>query len=572
MQVVKSIIEWKLVCITLLSIIIASCGNGPGENDSNSGTGEKYGGVFAYNQPQEIKTLFPPKVYFQAEVATMKHVFETLIKMGPDLTLEPWLAESWEISEDLKTYTFKIRQGIMFQESEIFPDRKGREMNAHDVKFCLDKVCEDFDGNSSSHYFKGVIEGSESYFNASSEGEKPNEGVSGISVLDDYTLQIKLENPYKDFIAVLSTIATAVYAPEGIDHFSNSLDNSMIGTGPFKISKFTDGVVVILEKNHHYWKKNAKGENLPFLDGVKISIDQDTNRELNAIEKGIIQLVPEFAGKSRMLEIMKSNPDFTIHTQSLMGTEFLAFLIPDSITNNKNLRRALQYGVDRQFIIDSIMGGVGKPAYSGIVPPVFEDYVSSDKLSLNLDPQKGILQLDVAGFKEDNMPELTLASSNDEDDIQIASAVKQMFRDHLNLNISTKFYSKDDFYKKIETGQTNFFMDYYFGDYPSPENFLHSLFYGKYVSEDFSESPGNNFYRYKNRFFDLCIDSARFAPSEEVRNKCFQRAEHQLISDAVVVPLFYHELQYAVDNRIQNFMMDPLKCFDLREVYFSSQL
>lgn len=562
----------KHALLVLFAICLVTCGSGPGESSSPSAGGEKYGGVFAYNQPQEINTLFPPKVYFQAEVATMKHVFETLVKMGPDLSLDPWLAESWEISEDLKTYTFQIRQGITFQNSEMFEGGAGREMNAEDVKFCLDKICEDFDGNSSSHYFMGVIKGAEDYFNSTSSGEIRKEGVSGIQVLDDYTLQIELENPYKDFIAVLSTIATSIYAPEGLEYFDNSIDNSMVGTGPFKISKFTDGVVVILEKNHGYWKKSETGESLPFLDGVKISIDQDVKRELNAVNKGIIQLVPDFSGKSGLLSKISSNSDFTVHRQSLMGTEFLAFLIPDSVTKNKNLRRALQYGIDRQFIIDSVMGGIGRPAYSGVVPPIFDDYISSDQLILNLDPGKGSAQLDLAGFNESRMPELTLSSSNDEDDIQIASAVKQMFRDNLNLNISTKFYSKDEFYKKIETGQTNFFMDYYFGDYPSPENFLHSLFYGKYVSEDFSVSPGNNFYRYKNRFFDLCIDSARFAPSQEVRNACFQKAEHQLISDAVVIPLFYHELQYAIDNRIENFEMDPLKCFDLREVYFSSQL
>lgn len=562
----------KLLLIALLSVWLMACGIESEKSNSVSTVNEKYGGVFAYNQPQEIKTLFPPKVYFQAEVATMKHVFETLIKMNPDLSLRPWLAESWEISNDLKTYTFKIRRGVNFQDSEIFENGKGREMNAQDVKFCLDRICENFEGNSSSHYFMGVIKGSEEYFEASSQGELPKKGVSGIRVIDDFTLEIELDHPYKDFIAVLSTIATSVYAPEGTKYFSSSLDYNMIGTGPFKISKFTDGVVVILEKNHNYWKKSESGESLPYLDGVKISIDQDVSREWNAIEKGIIQLVPDFAGKSGLLNRMVSNSDFVIHTQPLMGTEFLAFLIPDTITKNKNLRRALQYGIDRQFIIDSIMGGIGIPAYAGVVPPIFEDYNSSEKIMLNLNPSKGFAQLDIAGYAKGAMPELTLSSSNDEDDIQIASAVKQMFRKNLNLEISTKFYSKDEFYKKIETGQTNFFMDYYFGDYPSPENFLHTLFYGKYVSEDFSVSPGNNFYRYKNRFFDLCIDSARFAPSESVRNKCYQRAEHQLISDAVVIPLFYHELQYAVNKRIENFEMDPLKCFDLREVYFTSQL
>ena len=553
----------KLIILFCLGIGLLSCNMGGKKGNEFDSDSDKHGGVFAYNESGSINSIFPPSIYYQSELQIAGNIVETLVKMNSDMSLKPGLAESWELTEDGLEYLFKVREGVFFQDNSCFPDGTGRELKASDIAFCFTKICEDFKDNAISHYFRGVIKGADEYY----KGQSPD-GVSGIEVLGDYEIKITLEKPYSEFIRILSNSGLGIYAPEFYENNRKDPSFSVVGTGPFMISKFEYDQVLILEKHKNYWAKDAEGDALPYLSGVKISFENDKKKELSSFKSSILNFIVDIP-KSQVSEI-KSNDAFALEKSPIMGTKFLAMFMPNEILSDKQLRKAFQYAIDKDFLVDSIMGKVGIPAKEGVIPPIFSDYQSETEIGYEFNKKSAQYSLEMSTLNEMDFRQLDIMTTNRETDILLANEIRDMIKENLDINLSVKYFHPDEYYALIEKGQASLFIDGYFGDYPSPENFLYTLFYGKYVPESLDEYPGYNIYRYRNPFYDMQLDSARYSRSDFERKVYFQKAERMLMLDAVVVPLFYFETEYAISKNVQNFKVNPLKQFDLSTVYFAN--
>ena len=547
----------------IFCFILVSCGNNNKETHTVSGSG-KYGGIFAYNESGTIHSIFPARGYFHNEIQVISCISEPLVKMDPDMSLVPCLAESWTVSEDGKEYIFNIRQDVFFHDSDIFPNGEGRILVANDVAHCFTKACEDFPGNTVSHYFRGVLKGASKYF----EGQV--EEVSGIEVIDEQTLKLTLKNPYSDLLALLSNSCLGIYPSEYMTKTKGNLDFKTVGTGPFSISSFDKDKLLLLEKNQNYWGTSSEGEVLPYLSAVKITFEKDKKIIANAFKNQVLNFVPDLSKEDASIRSMGSDV-IAIQKNSVMGTKFLGMYMPNEIISKKQVRRALQYSIDKQFLVDSIMHNKGIPAYGGMIPPIFSDYSSIDGIGYSLDPKSAKHSLEIAGIKDGDLNGLEIYTTNSEEDVNIANAIQKMLKDNLGVHMSVKYYHPDEYYDLIEKGEAPLFIDGYTGDYPSPDNFLYTLFYGKYLPKGDEEYSGFNIYRYKNAFFDNLLDSARQTTDQAARIEHFQRAEKMLMSDAAVIPLFYEETEYALNKSVQNFVLDPLNLFDLTEVYFTSR-
>ncbi len=129
-----------------------------------------------------------------------------------DLLIEPCIAESWEINETSKLYTFKIRKGVKFHDDACFSGAKGREVKASDFKYCFDKLCSNGAENKSFYLFKDKVVGAEEYFQSTVAGNPAEDGVAGIVANDEEgTLTIELNAPFSSFLNILAMINTAVY-------------------------------------------------------------------------------------------------------------------------------------------------------------------------------------------------------------------------------------------------------------------------------------------------------------------------------------------------------------------------
>jgi len=541
----------------IITLFLLAC-NAENRSDKISSLSEKYGGLFAYNEINTVKSVFPASLYYQSEIQLVSNISEPLVRMESDMSLKPCLAENWTIAENGLVYIFDIRKNVFFHDDPCFKDGKGKELSAQDVEFSFLKACEDFGNNTVSHYLRGVIKGANEYF----EGKSKN--LSGVKVLDEFKIQFTLEKPFSEFIAMLSNPGLSIYPKEYFQLNEKKIDYHLVGTGPFKIANYERDEILVLERNNQYWAKDDDGKSLPYLDGIKVTFDNDKKKELQAFENSLISFMTDIPNGFGDQE----NTQFRIEKNHIMGTKFLGLFMPNEILSNKQFRKALQYSINKEYLVDSILNKVGKPAHGGILPPIFSDYKSEPEIGYEYNVKSAKHSLELSGLDSNELKGLSIMTTNRETDILLAEKIRDMLRESLGLLLTVKYFHPDEYYELLEQGRGTLFIDGYFGDYPSPENFLHTLFYGKYVPESLDEFPGYNIYRYKNPFYDNQLDSARYTQSGFKKNVYFQKAERLLMLDAVIVPLYYFEYEYAIDSKIQGFEVNPLKTFDLRTVYF----
>ena len=148
------------------------------------------------NEVGEIRTLDPVRLNDAPSHHIVHQLYELLIEFDSNLTIQPELAERFEVSADGLTYTYHLRKGVRFHDSPAFADGKGREMKASDVKYCFDRILDARSGTLGDSYFRGKVKGAQEYFDATRAGTPLSGGVSGFRVVDDYTFAIDLNaNP-----------------------------------------------------------------------------------------------------------------------------------------------------------------------------------------------------------------------------------------------------------------------------------------------------------------------------------------------------------------------------------------
>ena len=167
------------LCSIAAMLLFTSCG---GSNEKTkehkiAKGGVKYGGNFRYNESEYFKSLFPLNITETVGHHLVTQIYEGLVGFNPkDLTIEPELAESWTVSNDAKTYTFKLRPGVYFQNDICFKDGVGRPVTAKDFEYCLNLLCTPSVKNSGYSFYLSFIKGAVAHYKALQDGEDTGPG------------------------------------------------------------------------------------------------------------------------------------------------------------------------------------------------------------------------------------------------------------------------------------------------------------------------------------------------------------------------------------------------------------
>ncbi|MGZ3885319.1 MAG: ABC transporter substrate-binding protein, partial [Bacteroidia bacterium] len=276
---------YPAVAVTLLS----SCGGDDSNKDHGSSEvkgGVYMGGVARLNEVESIKSLFPIAINDVVSYHLGAQVYEGLVKYSQtDLSLLPGIAYKWEISADQLEYTFHLRKGVKFHDDACFADGKGRELTANDFKFCLDKLCSaDPSNNQFDYTFKDIVVGANEAYADSKSGKKT--GVTGVKVINDSTLSIRLTHIAPSFMNLLAMPGCYVYPQEALTKYGADMRIKAVGTGPFVLDQVKEGEVIIMKKNPHYWGVDENGNKLPYLDGLKWSFIREKKSEVLEFKRG----------------------------------------------------------------------------------------------------------------------------------------------------------------------------------------------------------------------------------------------------------------------------------------------
>ncbi|MCD6058920.1 MAG: extracellular solute-binding protein family 5 [Thermomicrobiales bacterium] len=276
---------------------------------------------------QDVTTFDPPVPPDNMSIWTMLLFYEQLIRVAPDgLSLEPGLAESWEASDDGKTYTFKVREAQ-------FHD--GTSFTAEDAAFCIDRAA-----NAEGTPWQFILQVVEST-------EAP----------DPRTCVVHLQDVWAPFEADLAMFSASIFPKAAYEEQGDAFFEHPIGTGPFQFVSRTPDVEVVLEKNPNYWQTGV-----PYLDGVTFKVLQDSNARVLQLQGGeldIATLVPY-----NQLEIFRNDPAYTVHPENVARIDIASINTTRPPFDDKTLRQAMNYAVNKESIIQNVLFGNGEMATS----------------------------------------------------------------------------------------------------------------------------------------------------------------------------------------------------------------
>jgi oligopeptide transport system substrate-binding protein len=562
-----------------LCLLITACGRG--QLDTVRFEGEQV----LYGQTSRIQGFDPARAGDVASSMAIARIYEGLLQyayLDRPYRTEPLLAEAMpDVSEDGLTYTFTIRDGICFQDDPCFPDGRGRELTAEDFVYSIKRVADIKTASSGYWAFNGRIEGLDAFRDASA-GREPTDydaPVDGLLALDRRTLQIRLTGPYPQLLWILAMHYSFAVPREAVEFYGDDFVNHPVGTGPYRLRKWTRNYRVEFERNPK-WNETGRIETYP-ADGPPearaAGLLDDAGRPIPFIDR-IVQFVVDdgatswmmfMAGQFTLSGISRDNWDAVItpgrdlvdelqqqKIELLSGPTlnlyYIGFNMSDPVVGaNKTLRQALSCAFNPELLVQYYNGRI-TPVYGPIPDPLAGFQPEPTAYSHNIEKAERLLA--EAGYPGGIDPatgrrlEITLELGGASPDVrQVVDLMAGMF-DRVGVVLKANYNNWPAFLDKMDRRQAQLFQLGWVADYPDPENFL-QLFYSK------NASPGPNHANYANPEFDRLYERLRvLLPGDEKDRLCEKMAEI-IIEDCPWI-FMYQPMDFAlVHHWIKNFTL-----------------
>lgn len=476
----------------------------------------KTGGTLTYTfqpEPPALSTIATTAV--PVAIASTK-IFESLLEYtGKELTPKPGLAESWSLSPDHTTYTFKLRPGVLWQD--------GKPFTGADVKFSIEKIILPLHARGKTYF--GQLE--------------------GIETPDPLTVVIKLKKPVPFFLKAFQPTE----APMFPEHILANTDLSKfrqsdfmqhpVGTGPFELKEWKKGSYIIFERNAHYWKKGH-----PYLDRIVMRTIPDDNGRVVALQNGEVDLAPMNTIPASSVALLEKNPNLVVSHEGAEGLGPVAGLIVNldrKPLGDLKVREAISMALDRKKIIDVMFFGQGSPAKSPIITAnkVFSDPNLSD---YKFDPARAKALLDEAGYPvKANGYRFTIdyASLPYGSSWQRLGEYVKLALGNVGIEVTLQNQDMGSWLKRVfgqwDYGLASTFMH----DYADP-----SIVFGQEFASSAIQKGGtfNNAMNYRNPHLDELLKSAIVETDLEKRRQMYSEAEkivHNDLPEIFVMDMFY---------------------------------
>lgn len=578
----------------ITAALLASCGGDKDKNEESKAKSDEkeealnlpkakgnvvYGGVFVFSEDEKIQTLFPASVedIGSAHVVTQMH--EGLLKLSQqDLSIVSAVAESWEVNDEMTEFTFHLKKGVKFHDNKCFEGGKGREVKANDIKFSYEVLCtKGISDNVFQNTFKDRLMGSTEFYNGEAES------ISGIEIIDDYTIKLKTVEPSSSFLYIIANPVTAIIAQES---YKKDGKKSMVGVGPFVYNeKKSDKTKIVLNRNPNYHVIDKMGNQLPYLAGIEIRIIEEDINSLEQFMAGDLSMIYGLPSE-KVSEIVQSNyqdfsskpPKFILHNAPEMVTHYYEFNLTRKQFQDPRVRKAFAMAVDRTKIYEDVLkeqaSGNGprqnRTGNYGLVPPIyqFKDYDTSMTRGYNYNPEMAKKLFAQAGFPNGKgFPTINLELNyGGSVNSRVANAVANMWTRTLGVNVELNQVSREQKMEDAKYGRADIIRSAWVADFPSPETFL-TIAYGKNVPASLDEPSHPNSMRYKNPKFDELYEKGIAAKTEAERLKYFAQAERIMLDDCPLVMLWYGMNYRLLKSNIQNFYNNSMDYIDLSNIY-----
>lgn len=568
------------ILFLLIFSIFSSCKETKSVNDQlrPAKGGKYYGGTLRYNEEEFLKSLNPINITEVTGHRIAEQIYEGLIEFNQKtLEIEPKLAKSWEVNPEGTVYTFHLRTDVYFQDDACFSDGKGRKFTAQDVKYCYDRLCFSNPAENQGFWiFEDVVKGANEYHTATQKNENPIGGVEGVKIINDSTISIELYQPFSVFLSRMGLVFAKIYPKEAVDTYGAEMRIKCVGTGPYQIKVMKENEITFLTRNKKYWGKDQDGNQLPYIDNIKVTYIKEKRAELLAFKKGDMDFVYKFPLDmiDEILtpegELKKEYAQYQLQHQPSMSIQYYGFLTVTPNFKDKRVRQAFCYAIDREKLCTYTLRNSGFPAKYGVVPPGTGNYDPTLVHGYTFDPEKAKKLFTEAGYPNGKgFPKITLQlNSGGGRNSQVAEAVQKMLGEVLNIQIDLLTVPWAQHTEAVESAKAPFWRLGWVADYPEAENFL-NLFLSKYVPASIKEKTYINSYRYVNKNFDSVLEKALRTIDDKERNLLYAKADQIVIDDAPILPLYYDIDFRLLQPYLKNFNQNAMEYRNYSEIYFT---
>ena len=490
---------------------------------------ELSGGVFR-RLWADPPTLDPHLTSDTTSAGLVVEIFSGLVALNTDLQLVPDIAESWDINEDGTLYTFHIRDNAKFHD--------GKRVTAEDFKWSMQRAAHPDTASPVADTYLNDIVGVDQVL----EGE--SEDISGITVIDDSTLQIEIDAPKAYFLAKLTYPTAYVLDSENVVSGGRTWTDTPNGTGPFRLKEYRIGERIILERNKNYYREHANVDSIAMNLAGGQSMAMYENDEIDITGVGLFDL-DRVLDPSEPLheELVVAPPDFSI---SYVG--FNASMPP---FDDPKFRQALNHAVDKELIAKEVLSGLVEPAY-GILPPGFPGY-NSDFTGLEYDSELARQLLDESNYADPaTRPRIVVTVPGTGGTIGLdLEVVIEMWKQELGVEVEIQQVEWATYLQDLNQHKFQAYAGLgWEADYPDPQDFLDILFH--------TESSLNHG-MYSNPQADAILEEARTETDVERRVELYRQAEDLIVQDGAWLPLWYSGERYVlIKDYVKDYRVTPM--------------
>lgn len=454
------------------------------------------------------------------------HIYSGLVKSDAELKPSPDIAERWTVSDDGKTYTFFLRKDVKFHD--------GKKLTAQDFKYSWERACNPATGSQSAPVYLGSIVGVADVIAGKSQQ------ISGVKILDDYTLQVTIDAPKSYFLSQLTYPTAFAVEKENVESGSDWWHHP-VGTGPYRLAKWDEGSLILLQPNQYYYGKQAS---VPvafhLLSGIPMSLYESGKIDVVEISKVDIDRATDEAGP--FYKELHVFPEFSL--------QYIGFNTHKPPFDDPYVRQAFCYAVDKERIIKLTQKDMVTEAV-GIIPPGMPGY-NKDIKGLEFDPARAKELLAKSKYgSTDKLPAITITvpGIGGIDVEEYLGAVIQDWKQYLGADVTVRLLDANAFHYNLLDEADEMYVLGWIADYPDPQNFLYTLFY---TGTDYNDS------HFSNSKLDNLLDQAAVEKDQEKRTGLYQQAEQIVVDEAPALPLWFQKTYYLINPRVHNFEIDPL--------------
>jgi len=492
--------------------------------------------VYERGNDADPETLDPHKTSTVSEANILMDLFEGLTTYAADGSVIPGVAESWEVSDDLLTYTFHLRDDARWS--------NGEPVTADDFVYSFQRML-----NPATAAQYAIMLYPIANAQGVNEGTMPPE-MLGARAIDPSTLEVTLMAPAPYFLQMLAHQSTfPVYRPN-VEEFGDTFvrPGNLISNGAYTLQSFTPNDRIVLVKNPM------------FHDAANVAIDQvnyypiqDRSACMRRFEAGEIDSCSDVA--LEQLDYILANFPEAYREAPYLGTYYYAVDMRQPGFDDVRVRTALSMAIDREFLAEDIWANTMVPAYS-LVPPGTNNYVEPPFLSFMnesiLDREDMARELLAeAGFGPNNPLQVNIIHNAGENHANTATAIADMWA---NIGVQTTIEAQESasFYPYLQNGgEFEVARAGWIADYNDPQNFLFMLQ---------SNNPSFNYAHYNNPEYDMLMEEAGRTPDLDARAQLLYQAEELAMRDEPFIPLMHYSSHSLVstglhgwDDTLQNF-------------------